>query len=65
MAVFGETCKKYLNLDRDPNSAGYESNCLALLDELIAELSQKLVEYNVDECAKSFSLVSRSLAFDF
>jgi hypothetical protein len=51
MAVFGETCRKYLNLDRDPNSAGYESNCLALLDELIAELSQKLVEYNVDECA--------------
>ena len=36
-----------------------------MLDELIAELSQKLVEYNVDECAKSFSLVSRSLAFDF
>ena len=51
MAVFGETCRKYLNLDRDPNSPGYESNCLALLDELIAELSQKLVEYNVDECA--------------
>ena len=38
-------------LDRDPNSVGYESNCLALLEELTAELSQKLVEYNVDECA--------------
>ena len=43
MAVFGEIRRKYLNLDRDPNSAGYGSNCLALLDELIAKLSQKLV----------------------
>ena len=51
MVVFGETCRKHLNLDRDPNSVGYESNCLALLEELTAELSQKLVEYNVDECA--------------
>ena len=36
MVVFGETCRKHLNLDRDPNSVGYESNCLALLEELTA-----------------------------
>ena len=46
MVVFGETCRKHLNLDRDPNSVGYESNCLALLEELTAKPSK---EYNNEE----------------
>ncbi len=46
MVVFGEKCRKHLNLDRDPNSVGYESNCLALLEELTAKPSE---EYNNEE----------------
>ena len=52
MVVFGETCRKHLNLDRDPNSVGYESNCLALLEELTAKPSEENTmkkEYNYNE----------------
>jgi hypothetical protein len=37
-AVLGPTVRKYMEVDRDPDSAGYEENCLGMFDEMLAEI---------------------------
>ena len=49
-AVLGPTVRKYMEVDRNPDSAGYEENCLGMFDELLAEISTLLDEYDIDKC---------------
>jgi hypothetical protein len=51
-----------MEVDRNPDSAGYEENCLGMFDELLAEISTLLDEYDIDKCDTVTSGVNHSEA---